>query len=131
MSKPNKLTVLPECPDCGAVARDEISYRCASTPWSQSWTCLEDKSRRLQTRIDELETVVTTLGTMQDGTPIHPDREAWFPHPDGGVKFHRVGYNLTEESWCHGESGRGVRFVWTDCYGTREAAEDSVVERDE
>lgn len=58
MSKPNKLTVLPECPDCGAVARDEISYRCASTPWSQSWTCLEDKSRRLQTRIKELEAVV-------------------------------------------------------------------------
>lgn len=58
MGKPNKLTVLPECPDCGAVARDDVSYRCGSTPWSQSWTCLGDKSRRLQTRIDELETIV-------------------------------------------------------------------------
>lgn len=70
MSKPNKLTILPECPDCGAVARDPTSYHCASTPWSQSWTCLEDKTRRLQARITELEAIVDRLQTLIDATEL-------------------------------------------------------------
>jgi len=73
--------------------------------------------------IDRLQAIVGKLHTMKDGTPIYPDAEAWFPHPDGGVKFHRVGFDLTEECWCHGDSRRGVRFDWTDCYSTKEAAE--------
>lgn len=101
---------------------------CNSEPDYLTWACgtMRTDSGIQQSkmcRIFELEAIASKLPTMQDGAHIYPDAEAWFPHPDGGVKFKRVGFDLIEECWCHGQSGRGVRFGWTDCYSAKAAAE--------